>query len=241
MIVKTKGVVVYKVKYSETSLIVHLYTEDLGLKAFIVKGVRSKKSKISVAMFDYLNVLEVVASQGGNSDLLTLREVSFSEDNSHHAFDPVKNSILLFLAEFIHKTVVSSVTDPMLFRFINNSIHVFKHSQLSMVDFHLWFATKYSMYLGIQPINNYSEKCQIFNVQHSEFSNNSFDSEGVFSLSSSKILNHYLNVSINECVNNKFSLEQRNQFLDEILFYYRYHLEHFKGLKSHEILKSVFR
>jgi DNA repair protein RecO (recombination protein O) len=241
MLIKTEGIVIYKVKYSETSLVAHLLTKEMGVKAFMIKGLRSKNSKTSVALFDYMNVLDVIASQRNASELLTIREVGFSENSSFQSLDVYKNSILLFIAEFIHKILTNPGTDAALYQFVSHAVSYFVHSERQIPDFHLWFITRFAAFLGINPIDNYEPKCSIFSIQQARFIPISMPVEGTFTESSSRILHRYLNLSAEHCGKNMESLNLRNQYLDEMLFYYRFHLEHFSGLKSHEILKSVFR
>jgi DNA repair protein RecO (recombination protein O) len=240
MLVKTEGILVYKVKYSETSIIFHLLTKELGLRAFIAKGVRSKKSKTAAALFDYLNVLQIVASQGAHSDLLTIREVSLSKGNFSLNLDPVQNAIYLFVAEFIHKVISKPMVDASLYHFVEHSIQYFSQSNRIIADFHLWFITKFTTFLGITPVDNFAKTNSIFSIQHSHFVSSALPIEGAFSESSSQMLHYYMTVSVDQCGNNLEPLSARNQYLDEMLYYYRFHLDHFSGLQSHEILKSVF-
>lgn len=241
MLIKTEGIVIYKVKYSETSLVVHLLTKELGVKAFMIKGLRSKKSKTSVALFDYMNMIDVVASQRSGSELLTIREVGFSSDSGFQSLDIHKNTILLFIADFIHKILTNPGTDVALYQFVNHSVNYFVHSERKIPDFHLWFITRFAAFLGINPIDNYEAHCSIFSIPQARFIPISLPVEGTFTASSSRMLHHYLNLSAEHCGENMEPLNSRNQYLEEMLFYYRFHLEHFSGLKSHEILKSVFR
>ena len=241
MLVKTTGILIYKVKYSETSIILHLLTKDLGVRAFIAKGIRDKKSKTPAALFDYLNVLNVVASQSNHSELLTIREVTMSSANHTLKIDPVQNSIFLFIAEFIHKIVAKPIADEAMYSFVEHSIRYFIDSSQTMPDFHLWFITRFTTFLGISPIDDFSVNAPIFSIQHSHFIHKSVIVKGAFSESSSRMLHYFMNVSVEQCGQNMEPLSLRNQYLDEMLFYYRFHLEHFSGLQSHEILKSVFR
>ena len=46
-IISTKAIVISTIKYSDTSLIVKLYTEKVGLVSFLLKGIlKSKKGKL---------------------------------------------------------------------------------------------------------------------------------------------------------------------------------------------------
>jgi len=240
MLIKTEGIVIYKVKYSETSLIIHLLTRELGVKPFIVKGVRSKKSKISTALFDYMNILDVEAFQRNGSDLLIVREVGFSLKDNIDSVDIFKSSVLLFLAEFIHKTLTNPITDAVLYDFVEKSIRYFSSPNIYKPDFHLWFITHFAGYLGIQPLDNFDGLNPIFSIPNARFVYAGSGVDGAFTESSSKLLHHYLNQSLTDIDAKLGSLDLRNQYLDEMLFFYRYHLDHFSGLKSLEILKSIF-
>ena len=54
MLYKTRGIVLNHIKYSDTSVIVTMYTETFGRQAYIVNGVRGKKSKIKANIFQPL-------------------------------------------------------------------------------------------------------------------------------------------------------------------------------------------
>ncbi len=58
-IIKTEAVVLGKMNYSDSSLIVTLYTENNGKVSAIVKGARSPKSKLALIV-DTLNYIEVI-------------------------------------------------------------------------------------------------------------------------------------------------------------------------------------
>lgn len=58
-IIKTEAVVLGKMNYSDTSLIVTLYTEHNGKVSAIVKGGRSPKSKLALVV-DTLNHIEII-------------------------------------------------------------------------------------------------------------------------------------------------------------------------------------
>ena len=45
MLHKTKGIVLGHVKYGESSLIIHVYTEKFGIQSYIENGVRKAKAK----------------------------------------------------------------------------------------------------------------------------------------------------------------------------------------------------
>ena len=56
---RSRAIVLHQIKYSETSLILKIYTEKEGLLSFIVKGVRGGKGKFRSAQFQPLNVIDL--------------------------------------------------------------------------------------------------------------------------------------------------------------------------------------
>ena len=59
---KLQGVVLQSIRYGDTSLIVKIYTRNLGLQSYIIKGAFNRASKNRAAFFQPLNVIEFVGS-----------------------------------------------------------------------------------------------------------------------------------------------------------------------------------
>ena len=75
---QSRAIVLNKINYSETSLILKIYTEQEGLLSFIVKGIRGKKGKLRMAQFQALNLLEIDYKQTGKSDLRFILDLKIS-------------------------------------------------------------------------------------------------------------------------------------------------------------------
>ena len=60
MFVQTKALVLHSLKYNDSSLIVHCYTQELGRQSFLVKGVlSSRKGRFRKALFQPLMLLDL--------------------------------------------------------------------------------------------------------------------------------------------------------------------------------------
>jgi DNA repair protein RecO (recombination protein O) len=70
----TRGIVFRQTKYSDSSLVVRILTEEMGLRSYIIKGARGPKSKLKASLFQPLTLLELVVSQKEKSDLQHVRE-----------------------------------------------------------------------------------------------------------------------------------------------------------------------
>jgi len=56
MIEKTKGIVLHQIKYSDSGIIVQLYTSTFGRQSLLVKGLRNKKSGRHNILFQPLTI-----------------------------------------------------------------------------------------------------------------------------------------------------------------------------------------
>ena len=77
MLCKTRAIVLKTVKFSETSLVVKLYTEQFGLKSFLVRGVRKKHARNSPNLFQPLSLIEVVFINKPGEGLIIPKENQF--------------------------------------------------------------------------------------------------------------------------------------------------------------------
>ena len=57
---KTNGIVLHQIKYGDSSIIVRIYTEEFGMQSYLIRGVKSKKSKIKSNLFQVGNILDMV-------------------------------------------------------------------------------------------------------------------------------------------------------------------------------------
>ncbi len=105
MLVKTRGVVFHQLKYSETSLIVKIYTEEFGIQSYLVKGARAKKSRISTSLFQPLSLVELVAYRKERSNLHHIKEIKSLFHYTSISTDIIKSSICIFVNELLYRSI----------------------------------------------------------------------------------------------------------------------------------------
>ncbi|NQV03104.1 MAG: DNA repair protein RecO [Bacteroidia bacterium] len=239
MLHKTRGIVLHSLKYSESSLIVKVYTEVFGLQSYLLKGIRSQKAKTKPALFQPLTLLDLVVYHKEKSTLHSVKEVRLAIPTHSTSSDIRKSSIALFLAELIYRTLHEEETNTALFEFLWNGFIMLDTVEEHFSNFHLLFAIKLCRFLGFQPQGNHSDYNRYFHLREGSF--------------------HPLYASPDECLDEQqstwffqlqktdldqlalFSLpsKARSDMLDKILLYYRFHLPGFKEIRSHEILRTV--
>jgi DNA repair protein RecO (recombination protein O) len=151
MLHKTKGIVLNYIKYSDTSIIVKIYTEAFGLQSYIVNSVRSAKAKNKIALFQPLTLLDMVVYHKNHQGLQRISEVRSAEPYFSIPFDMHKTSIAIFLSEVLIKTLKEESENQELFDFLFHSFHTLDKIEKSTLNFHVSFLLRYSFYLGFFP------------------------------------------------------------------------------------------
>ena len=236
MLFKTKGIVFQRIKYSETSIIVKIYTEIFGLQTYIVKGARSRKSKIKSNLFQNLSLLDLVVSKKEKSKINFLTEVRQTYQFTTIPFDIRKSSIAIFLNEILYKTIREEEPNQNLFDFLFNSIQLLDHQEKDFANFHLLFLIKLTKHLGFFP---HQKQFKYFDLTEGIFVKEIPIHQYFLNTELSLILNNLLNISFEKINEIKISKIQRLQLLEKIIDYYKIHIENFKEIKSLAVLQTV--
>lgn len=236
--IKTNGIVFRAVKYSETSIITDIYTEELGLRSYIISGIRSKKAKVSAGLLQVMSLVETVVYHREDRDLCRIKEIRAAYLFEDIPFNIQKGAIGLFLLEIMQKTIKEREQNPPLFTFLFNTICYLDETTDPIYNFHLSTMVKLSAYLGFLPSGQYSERTSFFNMQ-----------EGIFTAEPpvtnylepelSQLLDHFLKTGINQSHSIALTRLQRTRLLQELINYYRLHVENLPVINAHNVLKTV--
>ncbi len=238
---KTKGIVLQHFRYSDTSLIAKIFTEQSGLQSYLVKGAFSKHSRFKPAFFQPMNLVEFVESSGKQRDLRFMSEISLSYHFQSIQQNPVKNAIIMFMSELLHKSLPDQEPDQQLFSFINDTLVWLDLSDSAIADFPLYFMLELSRYLGFYPKFNSYQESSHFDLMEGVFKPSVPGHPYFLTREYSTLLTQLSFTSIDHMAEIAINQEQRRQLLQEMIRYYQLHVPGFKGLQSHEILRTVLR
>ncbi len=234
----TKAIVISSLRYSDTSLIVKLYTQEKGLQSFLLRGIlSSKKGKLKAAYFLPLTQLQVVANIKEGKNLQTLKEVSVLHHYTSLNTDIVKQSIVLFLSEVLSSSIKEEEENPQLFKFLETAfLWLDVHDKVA--NFHLYFLLQLTKYLGFYPDTSLIDY-QGFNLLEGEFTNYTLDNHIIKGekLISFKLL---LGTNFDALENISLTKKERKNVLVTLTTYYELHLDGFKHPKSLDVLETVF-
>lgn len=235
---KEKGIVLHKLKYTDSSLIVKIFTQKSGYKSFLVRGIRSKKNKV-LPLLQSLNVIDFQSNIRDNHTIHSLKDLQSDSRFNQYEMDLSKSSLILFICEILYKSLEDDYENPELFEFIINSIVLLNNSD-KISNFHIWFLLEMSRNLGFYPTDNYSKSNPCFDLSTGEFIRELKDRNHHMNEESSEDLASFLGMIFDEAMILRMTQNRRYNLLENLIKYYKFHMEGMRVIKSHEVFKEVF-
>ncbi len=241
MNITTRGIVFNKVKYGESSLVVKIFTEELGLQSYMVKGVTGKNARLKPSLFQPLTLLEMVVYHKGTHGLQLVREARISQPWQHIPFSPEKQSILMFLDEVLYKTVRHETPDKALFDWIFHTLVWFDLEEKHFLNFHLLFLMQLTRFLGFSPKRETAAKAAppFFDMQEGHFSaihpGHPYFLEG----EQAEIFFALTQLGLDGLKTFHINNRLRRALLDALITYYQLHLPELGKIKSLEVLRVM--
>ena len=165
MLHKTRGVVLKTTSYSESSVVVQVFTEKFGLQSYLINGVKKPKSKIKLNMLQPLHLLEMVVYHKASGSLQRISEIRNQPVLQFIPYDIIKSSIALFINEVLYKSLKLHFEDEPLFNFIFKGVELLDKSQEGLGNFHICFLLRLSKYLGFYPDRTLEKEARFFDLK----------------------------------------------------------------------------
>lgn len=238
MLQSRRGIICRTVKYGESSVIAEIFSQDVGMRSYIISGVRSKNAKTKSSIMQVMNLVEFEAydTKDVKKGLSRIKEIKYDVLYQSIPFEVIKGSIGLFLIEICRKAIRKSEQNQELFDFIRFKFIELDELKDGIAHFHICFLIELAAQLGFEIENNYSEKNIYFNVKEGFFSNMLEDHRYTLDKDASLYLSHYLNMQHLSSVPREF----RKIILAKMVDFYRYHIDDFGELKSLSVLYSLY-
>ncbi|MEY3631715.1 MAG: hypothetical protein RL408_1269 [Bacteroidota bacterium] len=148
MLSKTQGIVISYLRYRETSILVNVYTSEMGICSYIENGVRSAKAKHKMALFQPLTLLDLEVYHKPGKGLHRISEAKCFFPYQAIPFDIAKSSLALFLSEVLSKVLKEEEANPVLFDFLSQSLQYLDRATDHFENFHLQFLWQLAAFLG---------------------------------------------------------------------------------------------
>jgi len=226
MIKKTRGIVISYIKYRDTSIITRIFTRDLGLKSYIVNGIRSSKSKPKMALYQPLTLLDLVVYDREGNSLHHISEAKLDYAFQKVPFDFHRSGIALFMVEILGKCIFDDYQNTELFDFLFEAVELLDKEQVSLGTYPISFLIQMTKYLGFDPedAGNFYDQLPVNrgNITHRAKENH-----------------------LDRLIRDKFISTElipkhiRKSLLEDVLLFYQLHLENFTEIKSLQVLRSL--
>jgi len=239
MLHKTRGIVLKTTTYSESSVVVQVFTEKFGIQSYLVNGVKKPRAKIPMNMLQPLHLLEMVVYHKQNTQIQRISEARLMPMFKTIPYDVIKNTIIQFLNEVLYKSIRQQHVDEHLFEYLYNAISWFDETEELSVNFHLSFLMKLTRFLGFAPRPQLRLDQKYFDLQDGNFTSLAPVHPYYTSDEEGKSLMLLLSTAFQKNNEIKFSNAYRRLLLDKILIYYQLHTASFGQVKSHQILEEV--
>jgi DNA repair protein RecO (recombination protein O) len=240
MIHKVRGIVFHSIKYSETSLITRIYTDRFGLQSYLVRGARKPRAKLRASLFQPLNILEMEVYRKEKSSLQNIKEARQSSIFESIPFDIRKGSISMFIGDILSKTIKEEEANASLFDYLCSMILRLDKQQDEIADFHLHFLVQLARYLGFFPQGKYDHQTPFFDIQEGSFCKDQPGHLHYLDHPLSESLSLLIHIHPTDKVSLKLGRNERNQLLDSIISFYRFHYDGLQDIQSHHVLRKIF-
>ncbi len=219
MMEKTRAIVLHSLRYADAKVIVTLFTESRGAQSFMVRVPRSRRSVMQNVLLSPLSLLEIDFDYEENRRMQRLVDVRVSEPYQSLPYNPMKQTIALFLSEFLYYGLREEQVNPELFAYLEHSLLWLDNRTKDYANFPVTFLIRLSRFLGIWPDME--------------------EAQAALRGDEVPLVPLLLRMDFATMHLFRFSREQRARVMQVINDYYRLHVPHFPELRSMAILREV--
>jgi DNA repair protein RecO (recombination protein O) len=244
MIISTKAIVLKTIKYGETSLIVSLYTEALGVQSCIVQGVRkSSKSGVQKSSFFIVGtLLHVSLYHQKQKNLQRIKDFQFYKIMPNISTSIVKNAIVVMIMEVLNHTIQEPEQNEDIFAFVESILqHIESAYHIELKWIPHFFCLQFAQYLGFGIQYNYDAKTAAYlHLTDGQFCSAPLNAVQYCTAEQSYAI-HVLNkANLNSLAQINIMAVPKKQILHQLIQYYTIHIPHMPSIKSIRIFETIF-
>jgi DNA repair protein RecO (recombination protein O) len=240
MLEKTRGIVLSQIKYTDSGIVVWLYTRKLGRQSILIKGMRNRKTGKHNILFQPMSVLDLEIYHKVSREMQVLKEFSVSFTPYNIYSNIRKSCVAIFLGEVLTTVLKEEGPQTDMYDYIEKSIIYFDGHEEGFANFHIAFLAGLSSFLGFEPGARLNNNDIFFDMTNGSFVaippvHGNYASEVVSDILANFFVSSYFTAN-----NIVLTGILRNEVLVTMIRYYAHHLPGLKRIKSLEVLKEVF-
>ena len=240
MLETTQGIVLHYNRYNDDSAIVDIFTLSRGSLPFLVRDRRQqRKGGLQATLLRPLNVVELMFDYRPSASLQRIQELHIAHCYTSLPYDPVKETVALFLSEFLHNTLHSEVQNPDLYHYILYSLQWFDAAHEGLANFHMAFLIRLTHYLGFWPNIKGRETLPYFDLRDGVKTDTEPQHGSFLKGEEATVLPKLLRMNLRNMHKFRLNRHQRNRILDVLTLYYQLHVPEFRNLRSLAVLREI--
>jgi DNA repair protein RecO (recombination protein O) len=237
MLQTTSAVVLRTVRHTDKSLVLRAYTERSGLRSYMVRTVAKGGDKL--AALQPLSRIELVVPEAGEQEMPTVRELRIERPYTRVVAEPVRGVLLLFAQEVFNRTLREESADDRLYAFVQEALEeIDRGTDIAHQPVRLLVGL--ARHLGFSPEApsqgedrfDLREGCFFRGQPPHEFCMDPLVSSLFATLVAAE-------AGVDAPPQPGASLAVRRRLLEDLLLYYRFHVDGFGQLRSLDVLRSV--
>ena len=240
MLETTQGIVLHYNRYNDDSAIVDIYTLAHGSLPFLVRDRRGqRKGGLHATLLRPLNIVELVFDFRPTASLQRIQELHIAHCYTSLPYDPIKETVALFLSEFLHFALRSEVKNPDLYHYILYSLQWLDAAEKGVGNFHIAFLIGLTHYLGFWPNIKGRETLPYFDLRDGVGTETRPPHDFCIMGEEAAIVPLMLRMNIRNMHSFRLTRVQRGRILEVLTVYYQLHVPEFRELKSMAVLREV--
>lgn len=236
---KTQGIVLRTVRYGDDRLIVDIYTEDRGIVPFGVRVPRSRRSAMHTVLLRPLSIIDMDYDYRPRVQLQRLRDMHLGVSYGTLLFHPVKETLAMFLGEFLQQALRNEGENPSLYRYLVHSLVWLDEAREGYANFHLTFLLRLTQFLGFWPTPGPYQVGQYYDMEGCQFTSIPPCHGAYLVPAEAALVPLFLRMNYATMHLYRMTRQQRARVLEVLLLYYQLHIPEFRELRSVDVLRQV--
>ena len=229
MLIATQGLVLHTTPYAESSVVAKVFTRQLGVRSYVIKGVRGRSGKVKQNLLQPLSSLDMVVYDNHRKELNYIKEMS--PRHPQQPSDPVTNALRFFMTEVLYKALREGEPMPELWDYVEQTSGEWN---VESGKIPVLFLLRVAHFLGIEPMDNHCEKTPYFCLEKGRF----------VAVPNETTLGAGLSATLHTCLQSnslQAPLNERNNLVNALIAYFQLHMSGFHNFTSHEILHTILK
>lgn len=239
MIEKTQGIVLHQVKGATDHLIVTVYTESRGALQFVTKPVRQRGRRANTHLLRPLSIVDIGFDYRANQSLQRMADLQVGVAYTSLPYHPMKETIALFLGEFLYYCLRNEARNKPLFAFLLNSLLWLDSCGGEVANFHLTLLMRLTRFLGFWPPVDERVSGMYYDLQSCQYAAARPLHNAYLTPEEARLMPQLMRMDFASMHLFRMTRQQRERFLDVLETYYQQRLPGFPQLKSLAVLREV--